>query len=157
MTDAARVLSACRARGWQIATAESCTGGLVAAALTEVPGSSDAFERGFVTYSNRAKTELLGVRAATLEQFGAVSEQTALEMAEGALQRSGVDVAVSITGIAGPGGSAHKPEGLVCFGWATKGGKPCAETVHFGAIGRSQVRRESVDKALALLLEAAGT
>lgn len=155
MSDAARVLSACRARGWQIAAAESCTGGLVAAALTEIPGSSDAFERGFVTYSNRAKIELLGVRPATLEQFGAVSEQTALEMAEGALQRAGVDLAVAVTGIAGPGGSAHKPEGLVCFGWATKGRSPAAETVQFGAIGRSQVRRESVDKALALLLEAA--
>ena len=111
---AERVLAACRARGWTLATAESCTGGLVAGALTEIAGSSDVVDRGFVTYSNAAKMEMLGVPEATLAEFGAVSRQTAEAMAKGALERAGVDLAVSITGIAGPGGgSAEKPVGLV--------------------------------------------
>ena len=112
---AVAVLAAARARGWRIATAESCTGGLVAAALTEVPGSSDVVDRGFVTYSNAAKREMLGVRSDTLDAHGAVSEEVAREMAEGALAHSQADLAVATTGIAGPGGSEFKPEGRVCF------------------------------------------
>lgn len=146
------LLAAARAKGLMIATAESCTGGLVAALLTEVPGSSDVVDRGFVTYSNAAKTDLVGVPADLLAAHGAVSEQVARAMAEGAVARSRADVAVSITGIAGPGGgSAAKPVGLVHFAAAVREG----ETVHverrFGDIGRSAVRRESVIQALALL------
>ena len=136
-----------------IACAESCTGGMVAAALTDLPGSSAIFDRGFVTYTNAAKIDLLGVSPDTLTAHGAVSEQVALEMARGALARSGAQIAVSITGIAGPGGSEHKPEGRVCFGLATGAGTR-TETVEFGAIGRAQVRRASVDYALALVLAA---
>ena len=118
---AAQVLDAARAKGVMIATAESCTGGLIAGALTEVPGSSDVVDRGFVTYSNAAKIDMLGVTRATLNDFGAVSEQVAGEMAAGALAASNADLAVSVTGIAGPGGSDHKPEGRVCFGLAQTG------------------------------------
>ncbi len=110
--------------GLRIATAESCTGGMVAAALTDVAGSSDVFDRGFVTYSNAAKIEMLGVRAETLAAHGAVSEAVAREMAEGALAQSAAELAVSITGIAGPGGSEFKPEGRVCFGLAQAGSRP---------------------------------
>ncbi len=150
---AAQILLAARARGWRIATAESCTGGMISAALTAVAGSSDAFDRGFVTYSNAAKVEMLGVDPATLTAFGAVSEQIAVQMAQGALLRAGVDLAVSVTGIAGPGGSEHKPEGRVCFGVATAAG--CVvETVEFGPMGRDMVRAASCDHALALLLRA---
>ena len=114
------VLDACRARGWKVATAESCTGGLVAGALTEIAGSSDVVDRGFVTYSNEAKQQMLGVPKSTLERFGAVSRETAEEMARGALAQSLADITVSITGIAGPGGgSADKPVGLVHFAAAT--------------------------------------
>lgn len=147
------VLAAARAKGWRIATAESCTGGLIAGALTEIPGSSDVVDRGFITYSNAAKREMLGVRAASLDAHGAVSEQVAQEMAEGALRASGVELAVSVTGIAGPGGSALKPEGMVCFGLATKHGST-TETVQFGALGRSEVRAATVEHALKLLLNA---
>ncbi|MDO5630490.1 MAG: CinA family protein [Paracoccus sp. (in: a-proteobacteria)] len=151
--NATQVLAAARARGVMIATAESCTGGLIAGALTEVPGSSDAFERGFVTYSNAAKQDMLGVTAATLNNHGAVSEQTAAEMAAGALERSAAGIAVSVTGIAGPGGSDHKPEGRVCFGIATPDGTH-TETVDFGALGRHNVRAATVNHALTLLLAA---
>lgn len=137
--------------GIHVATAESCTGGLIAAALTEVAGSSDVFDRGFVTYSNRAKQEMLGVQAQTLADFGAVSEAVAREMATGALLRAGVGLAVSVTGIAGPGGSAFKPEGRVCFGLAQDGCDVKSETVEFGAIGRAQVRQAAVAHAMALL------
>lgn len=154
MTDAAEILSAARYWGLRIATAESCTGGLISAALTEVPGSSDVFERGFVTYSNTAKQEMLGVRAETLEAFGAVSEEVAREMAEGALAHSAAQLAVSVTGIAGPGGSAHKPEGRVCFGLAKAGAVTQVETVDFGALGRGKVRQATVAHALALLAAA---
>ena len=150
MTGAETLLIEARARGLRIATAESCTGGLIAGAITEIAGASDVFERGFVTYSNAAKIELLGVRTATLEATGAVSEETAAEMAAGALARSHADVAVSVTGIAGPGGSEHKPEGRVCFGLATPGGVTC-ETVEFTAIGRSAVRQATVTHALEML------
>lgn len=150
----AALLDLARARGVRIATAESCTGGMVAAALTDVAGSSDVFERGFVTYSNTAKTDLLGVLPQTLAAHGAVSEAVAREMADGALARSPVDLAVSITGIAGPGGSEFKPEGRVCFGLAIRGGTTMTETVEFGAPGRPQVRAAARDHALALLEQA---
>lgn len=148
--NAAAVLDAARAAGIRIAAAESCTGGLIMAALTEVPGSSDVVDRGFVTYSNAAKSDMLGVRPETLASFGAVSEQVAAEMATGALARSEVGIAISVTGIAGPGGSERKPEGRVCFGLATALGTT-TQTVDFGAIGRAQVRAASVAHALAML------
>ena len=148
-----RILANARAAGLRIATAESCTGGMVSAALTDIAGSSDVFERGFVTYSNAAKSEMLGVRAETLAAHGAVSEQVAQEMAEGALSHSQADMAVSITGIAGPGGSEFKPEGRVCFGLARKGRTTRTETVEFGARGRAAVRRAACDHALELLAQ----
>lgn len=154
MSLAAGVLAICRARGWRLATAESCTGGLVAAALTEVPGSSDVFERGYVTYSNRSKIDMLGVAPETLKVHGAVSEQVATEMARAALMLTGVDIAVSVTGIAGPGGSAVKPEGMVCFGLATNARDMQSRTVRFGALGRAQVRQKSVQFALQALTHA---
>lgn len=152
MADAAEVLAAARVRGWRIATAESCTGGLIVGALTEVAGSSDVVDRGYVTYSNQAKMDMLGVTALSLREWGAVSEQVAAEMASGARNASGVDVAVSVTGIAGPGGSDHKAEGMVCFGVATPTGIQ-TETVQFGALGRRNVRGATVDYALNLLLQ----
>lgn len=136
-----------------ITTAESCTGGMVAAAITDIAGSSTIFERGVVTYSNAAKVDLLGVRPATLEAHGAVSEEIAAEMAEGARARAGADLAVSVSGIAGPGGSEHKPEGRVCFGLATAKGTR-TETVEFGALGRAEVRAAATRHALTLLLAA---
>lgn len=148
------VLQACRARGWRIATAESCTGGLIIGALTDVPGSSDVVDRGFVTYSDAAKVQMLGVLPATLDTHGAVSEQVAQQMVLGALERSDAQVAVAVTGIAGPGGSEFKPEGRVCFGLATPDGCQ-TETVDFGALGRAQVRAATVAHALALILRAA--
>ena len=151
---AARVLDLARARGVMIATAESCTGGLIAGALTDIPGSSDVVDRGFVTYSNTAKTEMLGVDPALIEAHGAVSEEVAKAMAEGALARSVADLAVAVTGIAGPGGSETKPEGRVCFGLAAQTSKTRTETIDFGAIGRANVRRETVAHALALLKKA---
>ncbi len=148
------LLAEARYWGLTIATAESCTGGLVAAALTEVAGSSDVFERGFVTYSNAAKMELLGVLEETLAAHGAVSEEVAREMADGALARSAADLAVSVTGIAGPGGSEHKPEGRVCFGVARKGRATRVETVEFGPRGRAKVREASMRHALEMLAKA---
>ena len=153
---AAEVLAALRHRGWRLATAESCTGGLVAAAITDAPGASHVFDCGFVTYSNAAKTQLLGVRPATLASHGAVSEQVAAEMAQGALDRSDAQIALSVTGIAGPGGSDHKPEGRVCFGLA-HGGKVLTETREFGALGRTGVRAAAVQHALGMLLAASVT
>lgn len=150
----AQILAEYGARGWQIATAESCTGGMVGAALTDLPGSSAVYERGFVTYTNAAKMQMLGVMADTLDQHGAVSEPVASQMAEGALAASGADVAVSITGIAGPGGSDFKPEGRVCFGLASNSQDTITETVEFGALGRGAVREAARDHALALLLQA---
>lgn len=146
------LLSAARSAGLRIVTAESCTGGLLSAALTEIPGSSGVFERGFVTYSNDAKAEMLGVDPALIESHGVVSEQVAEAMARGALERSKADVAVSITGIAGPGGSEHKPEGRVCF--ALAGPRAHVETVEFGSLGRGAVRAASVAHALDLLSSA---
>ena len=151
MSIAAQIIDRYRKSGLRLATAESCTGGMVAVALTDIAGSSDVFERGFVTYSNAAKMQMLGVAAATLEAHGAVSEPVAQEMAEGALTVVGVDVALSITGIAGPGGSEFKPEGRVCFGLARRGMPTVVETVEFGALGRAEVRQAARDHALALL------
>ncbi len=148
------LLDRAMAQGMMIATAESCTGGMVAAALTDIPGSSAVVERGFVTYTNTAKQEMLGVRADTLETCGAVSEEVAQEMANGALRNSRAQLAVSITGIAGPGGSEHKPEGRVCFGLAAQGQPTRTETVEFGAQGRDNVRRAARDHALTLLRDA---
>ena len=150
-TTPAEILKAARYWGLKIATAESCTGGMVAVALTDVAGSSDVFDRGFVTYSNAAKVEMLGVSRKTLEHYGAVSEEVASEMAEGALAHSAATLAVSITGIAGPGGSDFKPEGRVCFGLARKNQLTRVETVEFGALGRAQVRAAARDHALDLL------
>ncbi|MCB1310375.1 MAG: CinA family protein [Sedimentitalea sp.] len=145
------LLAQAEAAGVRIATAESCTGGMVAAALTDIAGSSRVIERGFVTYSNAAKRELLGVSAEALDQFGAVSEEVAREMAEGALAHAPVQLAVSVTGIAGPGGSEVKPEGRVCFGLACRGHPTLTETIEFGAPGRAAVRAAARDHALALL------
>lgn len=150
------LLARARYRGLRIATAESCTGGMVAAALTDVAGSSDVFERGFVTYSNAAKVQMLGVSSETLAAHGAVSEPVAREMAEGALAQSAAGLAVSITGIAGPGGSEFKPEGRVCFGLARVGRESLVETVEFGALGRGKVRAAATEHALGLLMGAMG-
>lgn len=148
------LLAAARAKGLRIATAESCTGGMISAALTDVAGSSDVFDAGFVTYSNAAKQRLLGVSCETLDAVGAVSEDVAREMAEGALARSDADLAVSVTGIAGPGGSEFKPEGRVCFGLAVRGKATATETVEFGALGRAAVRQATVAHALAQIRRA---
>ena len=145
------------ARGLSVATAESCTGGLVAGAITSIAGSSGWFERGFVAYSNEAKVEMLGVRAETLARHGAVSEATARAMAEGALRCSHADFAVAITGVAGPaGGTATKPVGMVCFGWAARDGLTTAATQRFQG-DRATVRRVSVIFALQGLIDTIGT
>ena len=147
---------ACAERGMLLATAESCTGGLLAGAITEVPGSSDWFDRGFVTYSYEAKTELLGVAPDTLTHCGGVSEETAREMVAGALQRSRAQLAVAITGIAGPGGGMPgKPVGMVCFAWGSKAGRTHVATHHFEG-DRMAVRRQSVVVALEGLLSEIG-
>ncbi|MBI3705407.1 MAG: CinA family protein [Rhizobiales bacterium] len=157
MTEALRaaataVLAAARARGLKIATAESCTGGLVAGALTEIAGSSDVFDRGFVTYSNTAKQQVLGVPADILREHGAVSRETAEAMARGALGKAKADVVVAITGIAGPGGGGPgKPVGLVHFAAASRAGKLTHREARYGDIGRSLVREKSVLQALAML------
>ncbi|MCG3266218.1 CinA family protein [Yoonia sp. I 8.24] len=152
MTDLVqRILASARAKGVMISTAESCTGGMVSAALTDIAGSSAVFERGFVTYTNTAKMQMLGVRKASLDAYGAVSEQIAREMALGAIAHAEAQIAVSVTGIAGPGGSDHKPEGRVCFG-ITSGEHCQTETVEFGALGRANVRQAACDHALGLLL-----
>jgi nicotinamide-nucleotide amidase len=146
------VIDAARARGLKIATAESCTGGLVAGALTDIAGSSDVVDRGFVTYSNEAKVEMLGVEEATLIAHGAVSRETAAAMAVGAIRRSIADLAVSITCIAGPGGAtAGKPVGLVHFAAASRDGKYDHREHRFGEIGRAEVRQRSVLVALEML------
>jgi nicotinamide-nucleotide amidase len=153
LIDAARaLLDLCRKKKLTIAAAESCTGGLLAAALTEIPGSSDVFERGFVTYSDDAKQAMLSVPADVLATFGAVSRETAQAMARGALAHSPADLAVAITGIAGPGGAMPgKPVGLVHFAAASRGGRLSHVAQQFGDIGRGPVRCESVAQALAML------
>src|SRR5215831_13261448 len=146
------LLDLCRRKGLKIAAAESCTGGLLTATLTEIPGSSDVVDRGFVTYSDQAKIAMLGVPASTIEHHGAVSRETAEAMARGALAESGVDLAVSITGIAGPGGATPgKPVGLVHLAAAARDGKLLHRAKKFGDIGRRKVRQKSVDEALAML------
>ncbi|MGJ8618027.1 MAG: CinA family protein [Sulfitobacter sp.] len=153
MNIAAQILQNAIEKSIMVACAESCTGGMVAAALTDLPGSSAMFDRGYVTYTNAAKMDLLNVSAQTLRDHGAVSEATAQEMAQGTLARSDAQIAVSVTGIAGPGGSDHKPEGRVCFGLATAG--TCiTETQEFGALGRDMVRIAARDHALTLVLAA---
>lgn len=153
---AAQVVAANREAGLCLATAESCTGGLVSAALTEIPGSSAVFERGFVTYSNDAKTETLGVSTDILATFGAVSVAIAWAMAQGALEHSHADVAVAVTGIAGPdGGTPNKPVGTVVFARARRGEDPdhvVADTHCFGDLGRHEIRRQATLTALRLLL-----
>jgi nicotinamide-nucleotide amidase len=160
ITAAARVLDANRLAGRMVAVAESCTGGLVSAALTEIPGSSDVFERGYVTYSNEAKLEAIGVNSDILVTFGAVSVAVAWAMAQGALKHSHADIAVAITGIAGPGGgSEKKPVGTVVFARAVRGGDPdvvVADVRHFGDLGRSEIRRQAALVALELLMPEAG-
>ncbi|WP_436641703.1 CinA family protein [Microbaculum sp. FT89] len=153
---AADLIDTMRRKGLTAATAESCTGGLVAGFLTEIPGSSAVFDRGFVTYSNAAKTEVLGVPADLIAVHGAVSEPVARAMAEGAVGAAGADIAVAVTGIAGPGGgSAEKPVGLVHFAAARRNGPTIHRECRFGDLGRRQVRLESVGVALDLLTEAA--
>lgn len=151
---AADILAAARAQGIQIATAESCTGGMIAACLTDIAGSSDVFDRGFVTYSNAAKIAMLGVQQTTLTAYGAVSEQTAQEMAEGALTRSDASLTIATTGIAGPGGSDYKPEGRVCFAIARHGHPTTTQTIEFGPLGRAAVRAAATEYALGMLAAA---
>ena len=153
MSLAEQILACAQAAGLTISTAESCTGGMVAAALTDPPGASAIFSAGFVTYSNAAKSAVLGVQSATLDAHGAVSEPVVLEMARGAQVRAGAGLAVAISGIAGPGGSDHKPEGRVCFAIATPE-TAHAQTVEFGALGRSAVRAAARDQALRMVLDA---
>lgn len=159
-TIASDVLEAAKTRHVSLATAESCTGGLIMAALTDIAGSSAVIDRAFVTYTNKAKMQMLGVEAATLRAHGAVSEQTAIQMATGALARASAHLVVSVTGIAGPGGgTAEKPVGSVCFGLAYKFPDTAditafAKTVKFKDEGRAYVRRETTIHALGMMLEA---
>ena len=153
MNTAEQIIEKATQTGLTVTTAESCTGGKVAAALTDVAGSSAVFERGFVTYSNAAKAEMLGVLTATLDAHGAVSEDVVREMALGARAAARADVAVAISGIAGPGGSEFKPEGRGCYGLASAAGV-ITETVEHGAIGRAEVRAAATKHALELILSA---
>jgi nicotinamide-nucleotide amidase len=154
--EATAVLEAARAAGLRIATAESCTGGLVAAALTDIPGASDVFDRGWLAYSNEAKVKMLGVSLDLIDTFGAVSEAVAWAMAKGALEKSGADIAVAVTGIAGPGGATEqKPIGTVVFAVAHKGCDPNdikADRRDFGNIGRTEIRLAAVRVALGLMM-----
>ena len=152
MSPAKDIVERASATGIVISTAESCTGGMISAAITDIAGSSRVLDRGFVTYSNAAKMEMLGVSAETLDTHGAVSEQVAAEMAAGALKHSNATLTVSVTGIAGPGGSDFKPEGRVCFGLATKDGVE-TQQVDFGPLGRAGVRDATMAHALELLLQ----
>lgn len=153
---ATRLITACRARDWMVAAAESCTGGLISGALTDIAGSSAVVDRGFVTYTNTAKMEMLGVQAGTLATFGAVSRETALQMVQGALFRSRAALAVAVTGIAGPGGgSAEKPVGLVHLAARSRTGQILHREMHYGEIGRDAVRQATVVTALEMLLELA--
>ncbi len=149
---AEELLTELKSRKNTLAIAESCTGGLIAASVTSVPGSSGVFERGFVTYSNAAKVDMLGVRQATISKYGAVSTEVAEEMSQGAIVHSEADVSIAVTGVAGPGGSESKPEGLVCFA-ATMDGYTSSWKFEFGAVGRSKVREEAVRMAIVVLRE----
>ena len=154
---ATRIIAAFGARRLTLATAESCTGGLIVGALTEISGSSAVVDRGFVTYSNQAKIDLLGVGSETLERCGAVSRQTAMEMVEGALSRSGCDVAVAVTGIAGPGGGTEeKPVGLVHLAARSRNGPLLHREMRYGDLGRTEIRLATVRTALEMLIEAVG-
>lgn len=154
-TQAIGVLNACRKHGIMIATAESCTGGLIAGALTDIAGSSDVVDRGFVTYSNEAKNEMIGVPMELINHVGAVSEEVAMAMAEGALAHSRAGISIAVTGIAGPGGgSAEKPVGLVHIASARKGHATLHRECRFGEKSREDIRHETVLAALALVLEA---
>lgn len=151
---AGTVIELCKKSGDRVATAESCTGGMIGAALTEIAGSSQVVDRGFITYSNEAKMDMLGVQAATLQQFGAVSSETALQMARGALMRSNASLAVAVTGIAGPGGATQgKPVGLVHLAATGQDGRLLHREMRYGDIGRDQVRLATVKTALQLLAE----
>jgi nicotinamide-nucleotide amidase len=151
LDEAAAVLDACRVRGWRLATAESCTGGLIAATLTAIAGSSDVLDRGFVTYSNEAKTDLLGVAGALIAEHGAISEPVARAMAEGALSRSRATITIAVTGVAGPGGgSVEKPVGMMWFGLAQRGAAVHSERVIFPG-DRAAVREAAVAHAFALI------
>lgn len=153
---ARQVFETYRQKGWMVTAAESCTGGLISAVLTEVAGSSAVVDRGFVTYSNEAKMDLLGVMPATLNAFGAVSRETALQMAHGALMRSRATSAVAVTGIAGPGGgSADKPVGLVHLAGLGRGGRLIHHEMRYGDLGRSGIRLATVETALKILLDLA--
>lgn len=153
---ASDVLAACRRRGWMVVTAESCTGGLIAGSLTEIAGSSDVVDRGFVTYSNEAKQELIGVPAELILEHGAVSQSVARAMAEGALARSRATVGVAVTGVAGPGGgTADKPVGLVHLAVAVQDGETVDRRMLYGDIGRAGIREATVRTALEMLLEQA--
>ena len=138
-----------------LSLAESCTGGMIASAITDIAGSSEIFDRCFVTYSNNAKVEMIGISPKTISEFGAVSEEVALQMAEGALSRSDATIALSVTGIAGPGGSEHKPEGRVCFGISTIGTPTETVTKEFGALGRGRVREAACVFGLSMIINAA--
>ncbi len=156
--DVRQLIDRCRNDGLRVATAESCTGGLIAGAITDVPGASDVFDWGVVTYSNEAKSKLLGVPGDLLEKHGAVSAEVAASMAEGALERSGADIAVAVTGIAGPdGGSAEKPVGLVHFAAARKERDVLTATHVFADLGRAATRFSATQQALRMLLQAAAT
>ncbi len=153
-----RVLAACRRKKWQLATAESCTGGLIGGALTDIAGSSDVFDRGFVTYTNVAKNRMIGVDTATLRAHGAVSEEVAREMALGAVKTASSDIAVAVTGVAGPGGgTAEKPVGRVHLAVATKDGVAQHIKMDYGDLGRSEVRIATVKTALEMLLDVANS
>jgi nicotinamide-nucleotide amidase len=155
LQSAEAVLADCLAKGLHIASAESCTGGLFAALMTEIPGSSDVFERGFVTYSNTAKTEMLGIASALIDRHGAVSASVAVAMAQGALKHSPADIAVSITGVAGPGGgTAQKPVGLVYIAVERRGRPAEASRFNFAGPSRQDIRLESIREALRLVSEA---
>lgn len=155
MSLAEQIVASYQSRGWMIATAESCTGGMVASAITDIAGSSAVFDRGFVTYSNAAKADMLGVDALTLETQGAVSATTAKHMALGALSHSAANVAVAITGIAGPGGGTpQKPVGLVHFASAVKGGRIFHVERRFGELSRAAIRAGAVQQALQMLMDA---
>ena len=153
MTDLNDLYTIAIKRRSKIVSAESCTAGLLAACLTEMPGSSAFFEQGYITYSNRSKISVLGVDKKILEKHGAVSEEVAKQMAKGALNKSTGTIAISITGIAGPGGSDYKPEGLVCFAIAQKNGEIRVETMEYGPLGRRNIRSSAVVKAIELLHE----
>ena len=154
ITLATMLLEQCRESNLKIATAESCTGGLIAAALTEIPGSSDVFDRGFVTYSNESKRQLLDVSYKSLKESGAVSEAVAKEMAYGALVNSMADVCVAVTGVAGPdGGTDETPVGTVWIATATQGQPPYAKCMNFSNLGRNKIRIETVKSALNMMFE----